>query len=249
MKTNNNINTTRIQILHRVYASHYLNQWCKPRPRLSTNICVTRPQWVKTEKGNELSIPGQFSDQISIFNIQSTRGILRFGVIFSKSLIYGGYLRFPKSWGRLNFNWFPIFTEFRVKLTASVGCCLFDLDVIKPRINISPMDQTKLFQLRTALLWESAYGCMTTRRLIIQWSQKILIIDIIISWKLLWDQRPQTIRILHEWNTETPHFQSKRVLVLELLTCSHEDRLPNRLMQITRIDQTLPILIQSRPFY
>ena len=45
-------------------------------------------------------------------------------------------------------------------------------------INISPMDQTKCFQLRTALLWESAYGCMTTRRLIIQWSQKILIIDI-----------------------------------------------------------------------
>ena len=104
------------------------------------------------------------------------------------------------------------------------------------------MDQTKLFQLRTALLWESAYGCMTTRRLIIQWSQKILIIDIIISWKLLWDQRPQTIRILHEWNTETPHFQSKRVLVPELLTCSRENRLPNRIIQITRIDQTLPIL-------
>ena len=131
---------------------------------------------------------------------------------------------------------------------ASVGCCLFDLDAIKPWINISLMDQTKLFQLKTALLWESAYGCMTTRRLIIQWSQKILIIDIIISWKLLWDQRPQTIRILHEWNTETPHFQSKRVLVPELLTCSREDRLPNRLIQITRIDQTLPILIQSRPF-
>ena len=110
------------------------------------------------------------------------------------------------------------------------------------------MDQTKLFQLRTALLWENAYGCMTTRRLIIQWSQKILIIDIVISWKLLWDQRPQTIRILHEWNTETPHFQSKRVLVPELLTYSREDRLPNRLIQITRIDQTLPILIQSRPF-
>ena len=112
----------------------------------------------------------------------------------------------------------------------------------------SLMDQTKLFQLRIALLWESAYGCMTTRRLIIQWSQKILIIDIIISWKLLWDQRPQTIRILHEWNTETPHFQSKRVLFPELLMCSREDRLPNRLIQITRIDQTLPILIQSRPF-
>ena len=92
---------------------------------------------------------------------------------------------------------------------ASVGCCLFHLDAIKPWINISLMDQTKLFQLRTALLWESAYGCMTTRRLIIQWSQNILIIDIIISWKLLWDQRPQTIRILHEWNTETQHFQSK----------------------------------------
>ena len=231
MKTNKNINATRIQILHRVYA----------KPKLSTHICVTRPQWVKTEKYNELLIPGRFSNQIGI---QSAI----FGVIFSKSLIYGGYLRFPKSRGRQNFNWFPIFTEFRVYLTASVGCCLFDLDAIKPWINISLMDQTKLFQLRTALLWESAYGCMTTRRLIIQWSQKILIIDIIISWKLLWDQRPQIIRILHEWNTETPHFQSKRVLVPELLTCSREDKLPNRLIQMTRIDQTLPILIQSRPF-
>ena len=51
---------------------------------------------------------------------------------------------------------------------ASVGRCLFDLDAIKPWINISHMDQTKLFQLRTALLWESAYGCLTTRRFIIQ---------------------------------------------------------------------------------
>ena len=116
-------------------------------------------------------------------------------------------------------------------------------------INISPVDQTKLFQLRTAFLWETAYGCMTTRRLIIQWSQKILTIDIIISWKLLWDQRPQTIWILHDWNTKTTRFQSKRVLVLELLTYSHEDRLPNRLIQITRIGQTLPISIQFGPFY
>ena len=108
-----------------------------------------------------------------------------------------------------------------------IGCCLFDLDAIKPWINISLMDQTKLFQLRTALLWESAYGCMTTRRLIIQWSQKILIIDIIISWKLLSGQRPQTIRILHEWNTETPHFQSKRVLVPELLTWRQIAKSPN----------------------
>ena len=189
-----------------------LYKTCKPKPRLSTHIWVTRPQWVETEKDNELPIPGRFSDQIGILDIQSTRGILRFWGIFSKSLIYGGYLRFPKSRGRHNFNWFPW-------------------------INISLMDQTKLFQLRTGLLWESAYGCMTIRWLIIQWSQKILIIDIIISWKLLWDQRPQTIRILHEWNTETPHFQSKRVLVPELLTCSREDKLPNHLIQITRIDK------------
>ena len=67
---------------------------------------------------------------------------------------------------------------------VSVGCCLFDLDVIKPWITICPMDQTKFFQLRTALLWESAYGRMTTRRSIIQSSQKILIIDIIISREL-----------------------------------------------------------------
>ena len=29
LKTNKNINARSIQILHRVYASHYLNQWCK----------------------------------------------------------------------------------------------------------------------------------------------------------------------------------------------------------------------------
>ena len=69
--------------------------------------------------------------------------------------------------------------------------------------------------------------CMTTRPLIIQWSQKILIIDIIISRKLLWDQRPQTIRILHEWNTKTTLFQSKRVLVRELLTYSQITKSPN----------------------
>ena len=91
-----------------------LYKTCKPKPRLSTQICVTRPQWVKTDKDNELPIPGRFSNQIGILDIQFTRGILRFGVIFSKSLIYGGYLRFPKSRGRQNFNWFPIFTEFRV---------------------------------------------------------------------------------------------------------------------------------------
>ena len=50
---------------------------CKPKPRLSTHICVTGPQWVKTEKDNELPIPGRFSNQIGILDIQSTRGILR----------------------------------------------------------------------------------------------------------------------------------------------------------------------------
>ena len=91
-----------------------LYKTCKPKPRLSTHICVTRLQWVKTEKDNELPMPGRFSNQIGILDIQSTRGILRFGVIFSKSLIYGGYLRFPKSRGRQYSNWFPILTEFRV---------------------------------------------------------------------------------------------------------------------------------------
>ena len=116
-------------------------------------------------------------------------------------------------------------------------------------LNISPVDQTKFFQLRTALLWESAHGYMTARRLIIQWSQKTFIIDIIISRKLLWDQRPQSIRILHEWNTKTTLQQSKRFLDPELLTYSREDRLPNRLIQITRIDQTLHNWIQSGPIY
>ena len=89
-----------------------LYKTCKPKPRLSTHICVTRSQSVKTEKDNDLPTSGRFSNQIGILDIQSTMGILRFGVIFSKSLL--GYLRFPKSWGRQNFNWFPIFTEFRV---------------------------------------------------------------------------------------------------------------------------------------
>ena len=39
-----------------------------------------------------------------------------------------------------------IITEFRIKLTVSVGYCLFDLDSIKPWINISPTDQTKFLQ-------------------------------------------------------------------------------------------------------
>ena len=131
LKTNKNINATRIECMRviiwtndaRIIAkrprmlstqSVALYKTCKPKPRLSTHMCVTRPQWVKTEEDNELPIPWRFSNQIGILDIQSTRGILRFGVIFSKSLIYGGYLRFPKSWGRQNFNWFPIFTEFRV---------------------------------------------------------------------------------------------------------------------------------------
>ena len=73
-----------------------LYKTCKPKPRLSTHICVTRPQWVKTEKDNALPISGRFSNHIGISDIQSTRGILRFGVIFSKSLIQGEIVRPPK---------------------------------------------------------------------------------------------------------------------------------------------------------
>ena len=46
-----------------------LYKMCKPKPRLSTHICLTRPQWVKTEKDNELPIPGRFSNQIGILDI------------------------------------------------------------------------------------------------------------------------------------------------------------------------------------
>ena len=175
-----------------------LNELCKHKPELPTHICVTRPQWVKTEKDNELASSGDFliKSLFWIFNLQWEYYVL--GLFCRK----------------------PWFTEV---------------------ISISPMDQTKFFQLRTALLWESEYGCMTTRRLIIQWSQTILIIDVIISRKLLLDQRLQTIRVFHEWNTKTTLFQSKRVLVPELLTYSRENRLPNRLIQITRMDQTLPL--------
>ena len=49
-----------------------LYKTCKPKPRLSTHICVTWPQWVKTEKDNELPITGRFSNQIGILDIQST---------------------------------------------------------------------------------------------------------------------------------------------------------------------------------
>ena len=55
---------------------------CKPKLRLSTHIFVTRPQWVKTEKDNELPISGRFSNQIGILNIQSTRGVIRLGLYF-----------------------------------------------------------------------------------------------------------------------------------------------------------------------
>ena len=85
-----------------------LYKTCKPKPRLSTHVCVTRPQWVKTEKDNELPITGRFSNQIGFLDIQYTRGILRFGVIFSKSVIYKKIVRhtahtivswhFPKQW-------------------------------------------------------------------------------------------------------------------------------------------------------
>ena len=86
-----------------------LNKPCKPKPELPTHICVIRPQWVTTEKDNELASPGRFSNQIIILNIQSTRGILRFGVILSKALIYRGYFRFLKSWCRQHFNWLSYF--------------------------------------------------------------------------------------------------------------------------------------------
>ena len=123
----------------------------KHKPRLSTQICVTRPQWVKTEKDNELPIPGRFSNRIGILDIQSTRGILHFGVIFSKSLIYGGFLTFLR-----NHEAAKILIDFLILLNLGfssrhpLAAVLFDLDAIKPWINISPMDQTKLFQLRTA---------------------------------------------------------------------------------------------------
>ena len=59
-----------------------LYKTCKPKPRLSTQICVTRPQWVKTEKDDELPIPGRFSNQIGILDIQSTREYYVLGLSF-----------------------------------------------------------------------------------------------------------------------------------------------------------------------
>ena len=88
---------------------------------------------------------------------------------------------------------------------------------------------------------------LVSRETCFQWSQKILIINIII-WNLLWDKRPQTIQILHECNKKSTRFQSKGVVVPGLLTYCHEERLPNHLIQ-TRFDQTLPIWMQSGSFY
>ena len=46
-----------------------LNTTCRPKPQLSTHICVIRPQWVKTGKDNGLETPGRFSNKIIILNI------------------------------------------------------------------------------------------------------------------------------------------------------------------------------------
>ena len=52
-----------------------------------------------------------------------------------------------------------------------------------------------------------------------------------------------------EWNNKAARFQSKRILIPELLSYSHDVRLPNHFIQTTRINDTLPILIQAWPFY
>ena len=109
----------------------------------------------------------------------------------------------------------PIVTKFRISFTLSIGCCLFDLDVIKPWIDISPMDQTKFVQLRTALLCESTDGCMAIRRWIIQWSQEILLFDIIISWNFLWDQRPASVN----WNITWMKQENNTFSIKESLAC------------------------------
>ena len=49
-----------------------------------------------------------------------------------------------------------------------LAAVFFHLNEIKPRINISPMDQTNFLKLRTTFLCENAYGCMTVKWLIIQ---------------------------------------------------------------------------------
>ena len=40
--------------------------------KLPTHIRVTRPQWLETEKDNELASPERFPKQIGILNVQST---------------------------------------------------------------------------------------------------------------------------------------------------------------------------------
>ena len=53
--------------------------------------------WFKTEKDHDLASPEQFfKRQIGIWNVKSTREILRFGVILSKAteLIYEAYFFF-----------------------------------------------------------------------------------------------------------------------------------------------------------
>ena len=60
-----------------------LYKTCKPKPRLSTHICVTRPQWVKTEKDNELPIPGRFFKSNWYFRYSIYKGNITFwGYLF-----------------------------------------------------------------------------------------------------------------------------------------------------------------------
>ena len=52
----------------------------------------------------------------------------------------------------------------------------------------------------------------------------------------------------NNWNITWMEYGNTTVPIKESPCPRREDRLPNRPIQIKRIDQTLPILIQSRPF-
>ena len=94
---------------------------CKPKHRLRRIYASLGFNEVRPRKIMTCQAPGDFLIKLVfwIFNLQWEYYVLRL-FFFSKALIYGGYLRFPESWGRQHCNWFPILTEFRIYPLAAV---------------------------------------------------------------------------------------------------------------------------------
>ena len=63
---------------------------CKPKPILPTHICITRPQWGKTEKNNDLPSPRRFTEVTYVFrNHEAAKIWIDF--LFLLNLGFGSY--------------------------------------------------------------------------------------------------------------------------------------------------------------